>query len=242
MYGMWMGRVLAQVHPTVGARLGLGLGPLAHWTSLLAGQAMWLMLVALALLAVQLFPNWDVGHGAVGWLMIGIVIGALVVIVVQLPAALWASRREQSLLRLLPGTPQGVQLNRWLAGRLVGVHMAVLLLQGSLMAAMSDFVDSSFFGGQAVDLALAGLVLTVPLVFTLWRSWADAKEPAGGAQGLMVVVALAILGLAAAWVLWLDRPWFELAALTLLLTLPFAWWRWRLISRAPSAWPVGRLG
>ena len=58
----------------------------------------------------------------------------------------------------------------------------------------------------------------------------------------MMLAAFAIVGLAAAWVYWLGRPWYELAALTLLLMLPLGWWRWRVISRAPVAWPVGRLG
>jgi hypothetical protein len=198
-----------------------------------------LMLVALVLLAVQLFPKWDVGHGAVGWLMIGNVIGALVVIVVLLPAALWASRREQSLLRLLPGVPQGALLNRWLAGRLAGFHLSVFTLQGLMVAVISNFEVGDIFGGQALDLTLSGLVLGVPLVFTLWRNWAGAKAPAGSALGWSMLL---VGGLTYTWIFWLGRPWFELAALTLLLMLPLGWWRWRVISRAPTAWPVGRLG
>jgi hypothetical protein len=241
-YAAWLGRLLAQARPNVRARLAMGLGPQTHWTGVLAGQAMGVTLVVLMLLAVQLFPHWEVGQAMAGGLMLGTAFGGLAVSLVQLPAALWASRREQSLLRLLPGVPQGAQLNRWLAARLAGVHLTVLVMQGLLVLVMSGFVDSNIFGGQAGALALSALLLSVLLVFTLWRNWARAKAPAGGAQVLMMLAASAIYGLAAAWVYWLHRPWFELAALTLLLMLPLGWWRWRLISRAPTAWPMGRLG
>jgi len=53
---------------------------------------------------------------------------------------------------------------------------------------------------------------------------------------------LAAGALAAAWVLWLERPWYELLALTLLVLVPLAGWRWQRLSRWPTAWPVGRLG
>lgn len=59
---------------------------------------------------------------------------------------------------------------------------------------------------------------------------------------LMWVVMAVVGGLAFAWVFWLHRPWCELAALTLLLMLPVVWWRWPVISRAPTAWPVACLG
>jgi hypothetical protein len=53
---------------------------------------------------------------------------------------------------------------------------------------------------------------------------------------------LAAGALAAAWVLCLERPWYELLALTLLVLVPLAGWRWQRLSRWPTAWPVGRLG
>jgi hypothetical protein len=242
VYAAWMGRILVQARGDVGARLAMGLGPQAHWTGVLAAQAMGLTLMVLLLLVVQLFPDWGLGHAMVGGMMIGTVFGSLAVTLAQLPMALWASRREQSLLRLLPGVPQGAQLNRWLIGRLVGINLAVLILQGLQVAIMSLFADSNVFGGKAVALALSGLVLSVPLVLTLWRDWSGAKAPAGSAQGLLLLAMLLVGGLAFAWVFWLDRPWYELAALTLLLMLPLGRSRWQVISRAPMAWPVGRLG
>jgi hypothetical protein len=241
-YAAWMDRVLAQVHPTVGARLALGLGPQTHWTGVVAGQVQGLVWVALALLVIVLFPKWNLGHTFASWLMIGAIMSGLAVTVGQLPTALWATRREQSLLRLLPGTPRGAYLNHWLARRLAGVHLAVLTVQGMLLAILNNFVTSDVFGGQAFELALSGLVVGMSLCLTHWRNWAATKAPTGDAQGMLMLAMFLVGGLSAAWVLWLERPWYELAALTLLLTLPLGWWRWRVISRAPSAWPVGRLG
>jgi hypothetical protein len=239
IYGTWMNHVVTQVQPKVGTRLALGLGPQAHWTGVVAGQVVALTWVALALLVVVLFPKWDMGRTVLGLLMIGTITSGLAVTVGLLPTALWASRREQSLLRLLPGAPRGAHLNHWLAGRLAGVHLAVLTLQGMLLAVLNNFVTSDVFGGQALEMALSGLVLGMPLGFTLWRNWAGAKVPEGSARTWPIFL---VGGLAYAWVFWLDRTWYELAALTLLLMLPLGWWRWSVISRAPSAWPVGRLG
>jgi hypothetical protein len=120
--------------------------------------------------------------------------------------------------------------------------MAVLTLQVLQVAVMSEFAKGDNFGGQVAELAQAALLLGLPLSFALWRDWAGVKTPAGGAQALTVVAGFAVFGMAAAWVYWIGRPWFELATLTLLLMVPLGWWRWRVISRAPSAWPVGRLG
>ena len=242
-YAKWMERVLAQVHPTLGARLALGLGPQAHWSSVVSGQCLALTLIALALLALQLFsPNWGLVPNTFGALMIGNLAGGLTVTVRLLPTALWANRREQSLLRLLPGSPQGAPLNRWLAARLASVHLAILVMQGLGMFVMSNLVDSDATAGQAVEMAVSALILSLPLAFTLWRDWASAEAPGGFEQVLVALAMVAILGLAAVWVHLLHRTWYELAALTLLLTLPLGWWRWRVISRVPTAWPVGRLG
>jgi hypothetical protein len=239
-YAAWMGRILAQARPNVGARLALGLGMDAHWTSLLAGQAIGSLVLVLALALVAVFPDWGPRHVLAGGALIGVITSGLVAITQQLPAALWASRREQALLCLLPGVPQGARLNRWLAWRLVGTALAILALLVLVVLVLGQFANTPAFGGKASEMALSLLVLDAPLVFLLWRDWAQAQAPAGRAQGLTV---MALVGtLAFAWVFWLDRTWYELAALTLLLMLPLGWWRWRVISLAPAAWPVGRLG
>jgi hypothetical protein len=242
VYAVWLDRVIVRAKPDVGVRLAMGLGPQVHWTGVVAGQSIAVTLGVLMLVVVQLFPNWGTGRSMVSGLMAGIVFGGITVSLAQLPAGLWASRREQSLLRLLPGAPQGTQLNRWLALRMAGIHLAVLVLQGLLLAVMGVFASGHVFGGKAVALALSALLLSTPLVFTLWRDWANAKAPTGGAPVSTLLASFAIFGAATTWINWLDFSRYALAALTLLVMLPLGWWRWRVIARAPIAWPVGRLG
>jgi hypothetical protein len=155
---------------------------------------------------------------------------------------LWASRREQTLLCLLPGVPQGARLNRWLALHLARMVLLVLALLLIVVWVLVRFANAYIHGGKYDELPLAMVVLAAPWMFLLWKNWAHARAPLGNAAGQVVLGMAVVGGLAAAWVFGLDRPWYELAALTLLLMLPLGWWRWRVISRAPVAWPVGRLG
>ena len=242
VYAVWLDRVIVRAKPDVGVRLAMGLGPQVHWTGVVASQSLTLTLGVLMVLTVHFFPKWLLGQSLIGAVMAAFVMGGIVVSLAQLPAGLWASRREQSLLRLLPGAPQGIQLNRWLAVRLAGIHLTVLLLQGLLLAVMGEHVDSPVFAGKGVAMAWSSLLLSTPLVFTLWRDWANAKALAGGTQAFLMLAPLVIFGSAATWIYWLEYPWYALAALTLLLMLPLGWWRWRVIARAPTGWPVGRLG
>jgi hypothetical protein len=227
--------------------LALGLGPQAHWTTLVTGLAQGLLMLALAcvvLAVLPVFPDWKLGQSlALGALMV-LAGSGLTAVAQRLPAALWASRREQALLCLLPGVPRGASLNRWLAWRLAGTGLANLALLLVVVLVLGRFANATTdaIGGMVSEMALSMLVLDAPMVFLLWRDWARAQAPAGGAQGLTAGVMTFVGWLALAWAIWLDRHWYELAALTLLLTLPLAWWRWRVISRAPTAWPVGRLG
>jgi hypothetical protein len=204
---------------------------------------MGLLMLVLACVLLAAFPDWKLGQYLALGALIGLA-GSGSTAVTQLLAALWASRREQALLCLLPGAPQGARLNRWLAWRLVGTVLAIFALLLLVMLVLGRFAnaDTDTFGGKASELALSMLVLDAPVVFLLWRDWAHAQAPTGRGQWLTVAAMAVVGGLAAAWVIGLGRPWFELAALTLLLMLPLGWWRWRVISRAPTAWPVGRLG
>jgi hypothetical protein len=241
-YAAWMGHLLAQGRPKVGSRLALGLGPQAHWTTLVMVQAPGLLMLVLACVLVATFPDWKLDQYIALGALFGLAGSSLTAVTQQLPAALWASRREQALLCLLPGAPQGARLSHWLAWRLAGTALANLALLLVVVLVLGPFTNTPAFGGVPREMALSMLVLDAPLVFLLWRDWAHAQAPAGRAQGLTASVMAVVGGLAFAWVFWLDRHWYELAALTLLLMLPLGWWRWRVISRAPAAWPVGRLG
>jgi hypothetical protein len=238
-YAAWMAHVLRLPRQSVGRRLALGLGPRAHWSSLLAMQS--IVLLVVPLLAV--YTNYRgtgqaMGNGA----LIAITMIGLIGMTRQLPVALWASRREQALLCLLPGAPGGTKLNRWLARLLVATAAGPLALLALVLLVLGPVAHTDAFGGKNGDMALSLLVLDAPWVFLLLRDWARAPAPVGRAPGLLLLAMFSAFGMAFAWVYWMHCTWFELAALTLLLTLPLAWWRWRVISRAPTAWPVGRLG
>lgn len=167
---------------------------------------------------------------------VGIAIGLSFVAfgtVLSLPGALWASRREQALLMLLPGMPQGAALNRALARRQAR-HCAVLWL------ALLPAVTAVVWVGQAPHtLAVLGTVL--PLSAWLWRDHArmPGPRPSTVIPPLVLCVPLGVLSMwllsrypAALW------PW----ALGLLaLTAALLAWRWRVLQRLPQALPVGRL-
>jgi hypothetical protein len=240
-YTAWMRHLLAQARPKVGARLALGLGPQAHWTTLVTGQVMGLLMLVLACVLLAALPDWKLGQYLAFGALIGLA-GSGLTAVTHLPAALWASRREQALLCLLPRAPQGARLSHWLAWRLTGTALANMAFSMLVVQVLGRFTNSPAFGFMPSEMALSMLVLDVPMVFLLWRDWAHAQAPGGRAQGLAVLAMSFVGGLAIAWVMWLHRSWYELAALTLPLMLPLGWWRWRVISRAPMAWPVGRLG
>jgi len=91
------------------------------------------------------------------------------------------------------------------------------------------------------EMALSALALSPLLTVLLWRDWARAKAPSGAMQVNMIAVTLGIGSVAAGWVLWLERPWHQLAMLAALALLPLALWRWRQIRDLPMFWPVGRL-
>lgn len=240
-YFAWMGHLLAQARPKVISRLALGLGPQAHWTTLVAGQTIGLLMLVLACVLLAIFPDWK----ATQYMALGALVGQALsglTAVTPSPAALWASRREQALLCLLPGAPQGARLNRWLAWRLAGTALANIALLIAAVLVLGRFANTPAFGDMPSEMTLSMLMLEAPMVFLLWRDWAHAPAPAGRAQGLTASAMAVVAGLTFAWVFLLGRPWYELAALTLLLMLPLGWWRWRVISRAPAAWPVGRLG
>jgi hypothetical protein len=238
-YAAWMAHVLRSQQQSVGRRLALGLGPRAHWTSLLAVQG--IVLLVVPLLAV--YTNYQGTGQAMGNVaLIAITMIGLIGVTQQLPIALWASRREQALLCLLPGAPRGAKLNQWLARLLAATAMGPLVLLALVLLILGPVAHTDAFGGKNGDMALSLLVFDTPWVLLLLRDWARAPAPVGRAPGLLFVAMTLAFGLAFAGVYWLFLPWYALAALTLLVMLPLGRSRWQVISRAPTAWPVGRLG
>jgi hypothetical protein len=153
---------------------------------------------------------------------------------VSLPGALWMSRREQALLMLLPGMPQGVALNRALAWRQLrhGLTLWLALLPGLLAVA---------WAGQVVTL-LCFLALVPPLSAMAWRDVSRLRAPRPSAA--MAPMVLCLLGGMLAQFLVQASPgllWPGLLGLVL-LTAGLLAWRWRCAVRLPQALPAGRLG
>jgi len=206
-----------------------------HWVRQLAALLFVQACVALGITLSAALTRLDaatfVEHGRLG-IAIGVGMMAFTA-VLNLPGALWASRREQALLVLLPGMPQGAALNRALAWRMWR-HCAVLW--ASLLPALALLL---WAGHEPHALAFIGTAL--PLSAWLWRDYAHmrARSPA---TVFVPLVLCALVGLLS--IVWLSRqpaalwPWV-LGMLT--LTAALLAWRWRALARLPQALPVGRL-
>ena len=241
VYDAWLRRTLTRADSTIGARLALGAGAQAHWTGTLTNVAFGMAILLPALVVLELAPAWQIGRGMRTGLLMGIAFSSLTVSV-QLAPALWASRREQALLMLLPGVPRGPALNRWLGGRLVCLQLTVTACQLTILWLVERALppaDNDL--EQAMAFALGTIAVGPLLILWLWRDWSRARAPSGKLYSGAFGATLTASGIAAAWVFLLQRPWYELAIVIVLVLLPLAWWRWRSLSRWPAAWPVGRL-
>ena len=152
-----------------------------------------------------------------------------------LPNMLWHSRREQALLQLLPGMPQGTAQNR---------AVAWLQLRHMLVAWALTTAALALLAWAANDLALLCMAFgALPLCIT-WLLRAPARLRAPSAW----MSALPVLGfMLSAWGLYalhqkLATSLPLIAAACLALTLALGLWRWRAVTRAPQAMPTGRLG
>jgi len=178
--------------------------------------------------------------------------------------ALRRTRREQALLRLVPGAPGTAQLNRalgrsWAGQQLLLLAAAVLL--GLALCALLDPQGLAHLGALR-PLAYAALALPFgPLL--LWRDW--ARVPVQDGLYLLVLLALAAAELALAAAAWwafgllggagdaagaapagggllVAQRWpLALLASGLIVSAALLPWLWRRLMRAPVAWPGGRL-
>lgn len=238
-YGTWLRRELAQPTHALGGRLALGVGPQAHWTGPAANALNVLLLCAVVSSLHWLIPERLVAASCTGMLVAVAMVGLLVPL--QLPSALWATRREQALLTLLPGTPTGAALNRWLAMRLAALDVAVVLVLMVAVALFGHFMPSDPRFDRFDEAVLGALIVGMLLTPTLWRDWSRARAPSGLLQLGLISASVMAGAIAGVWVYALERPWYELAPLTALAALPLGLWRWRRLRRLPAAWPVGRI-
>jgi hypothetical protein len=152
---------------------------------------------------------------------------------VSLRGALWRSRREQALLMLLPGMPQGVALNHAVAWRLMrhGLWTWVALLPA---------VAVMLWAGEGTHL-LAFLAMALPMSALLWFDVSRlraARPTAALGPAMLCYLAGGLSLLLLKWQPVALLPW---ALGVLLLSAALLTWRWRHLARLPQALPAGRL-
>ena len=238
LYSRWLRHTLQRPAAGVLPRLALGLGPPQHWTGLISG-----LLVASVFFAVPLLLAWATPqpHGVrqMGMSMVAGTPLMMLAAALGWPPALWATRREQALLRLLPGVPQGRALNRWLALRLARQFLSVSVLTTAIAVACIRHWDLDFQWAAIEDFVLCCAALSPWMLLLLWRDWSAMRAPTGGWPIGVMGAVLGIGGTAWVWVSPLAGNGWSLAAFSALLFVPLARWRWRLAVQAPVAWPVG---
>ncbi len=238
-YANWLMHVVSRLRPGRATLLALCQGPQLHWTGVATGVVGGWFFIALVLLVTRLLPQWQVGQGLVQGLAVGLAFASYTVLL-QAPALLWTQRREQALLRLLPGMPQGPALNRWLALHLSRLHLTAVGLQWLTVWGLSTWAGTTQGADWVRAIAQAALLFSPLAMLLLWRDWSRLKAPGGGAQVLVVLGTVALVGVGAVWFVWLGYSVQALAALVLALGLPLGLWRWRALQQAPAAWPAGR--
>jgi hypothetical protein len=235
---VWLQRCLARAqahHASVMTRAELVLHGSQHWVRQLAVILLVQAFVGLCILMTAHLTGLDIAlffeQGRVG---IGVGVGVMAFsAVLNLPCALWTSRREQALLVLLPGMPQGAALNRALAWR---QWRHCLVLWAALLPALGVLLWS----GQA-PYALAYTGTALPLSAWLWRD--HARLRAGRPTAVFVPMMLCLLVGIVSMLLLSRHPaalWPWVGGL-LALTAGLLSWRWHRLPQLPQALPAGRL-
>ncbi len=234
----WLAHVTRSASHTAGSvmtRAEVVLFGTQHWVRHVAGM----MMVQGALLIGWYLLMHSVGidaQGAKGSSHLGTSIGLASMVIaplVSLPGSMWGSRREQALLMLLPGMPQGAALNRAVALQQMRHFLLVCAAGLPAFAAMAWWGDAP---------QVWAFFFTVwPLSAMLWRDASRLRAPSPWAAFLpyLLLVGLGLLSLLLLrWQPALLLPWV-LGMVS--LTAAVLAWRWRKLSQWPQALPAGRL-
>ncbi|MDG0853443.1 hypothetical protein [Roseateles puraquae] len=170
-------------------------------------------------------------HGAFG---ITVGLGSMAVIPMLGRAMLWQTRREQALLRLLPGLPQGRAANRAVAWLSLRHALLAAVLAAVLILPLCRITDQ--WG-----------LLWLPLMAVPWSLWTATRSPAHmrqptGLRSMLPVMAY-YLSAAVAYVGTerLGLPMVPWAVGLLAVSAAWGAWRWRRLDHQPAALPAGRL-
>jgi hypothetical protein len=235
----WLRRVLARAdnarRRSVMARADIALHGCQHWlrqSLTLGGIA---IAVVLGFAAVVFFTGTPLdtllAHGFFG-LGIGIVSAGLAPLF-SLPNTLWQSRREQALLRLLPGMPQGRELNTAVAA----LHWRDFSVSWLLTAAVLSALALRTGQLPLLCLPLAALPIAA-LALTRRPAFMRAPTALGMMFPMFALLLLGAAGYAAVREGLVALP--ALALATLVLSAATLAWRWRHLVAALAALPAGR--
>lgn len=235
----WQRHVVSQARPTAGSvmqRAEVVLHGRQHWLYQAIGAMLALGIaaigfaIAFALAGRGLSQHWTQGASgmAIGLASMGFNP------CFALPNMLWHSRREQGLMRLLPGMPQGVALNR---------AVAWVQLRHALVAWTLTTAVLALLAWAADDAALLCLAFGALPLSTGWllRPPSRMKAPSAWAT-VLPVLGFMLMG----WAMYvlhkkLGTPLLALASLSLVTSVALGAWRWRALVAAPAALPAGRL-
>ena len=240
IYAAWLRHVVVTARPSEASamqRAEIVLHGRQHWLGQALGTLIGLAIAALsvsiafALVGTDLHENWK--RGAYG-MAIGLASMGLNPCFV-LRNALWHSRHEQALLRLLPAMPQGRALNR---------AVARMQLRQSLVAWALTAVGLGLLAGAAGEPALVCLALGALPLSTLWLLRPPARMKAPTAATVTVPI---LIFMAAAWGMYalhlqLGVPLWAPGGASFGLSLALGLRGWRVVCGAPPALPAGRLG
>lgn len=239
-FSAWQQRLLAAADNTrlhsVMARADIVLHGHQHWLNQLMTLGTVVGLTLISFTAVRVFYNVDLAtifrHGALG-MGVGIA-SACLSPGFALPISLWQSRREQALLRLLPGMPQGAALNRAIAARQLRNFSVGWVLSLLALLALARGTDHIF----PLYLPLAALPVAA---LALTRQPATMRAPTALTSVLPLFALFALAGLLYLLVSELGVPPGWVASVTAVLAAALLAWRWRRLDAAPMALPTGRL-
>ena len=234
----WLAHLIRHANPTqksVMARAEVVLHGSQHWLRQALNMLMVFAWIAVFFtIAVQATPMkldraWTGGA-------LGIAVGLATMgfsPAIALGSALWASRREQALLLLLPGMPQGRALNRAVAWRQTRQLAVAWALTAALMFALS------WLSGDWWLACLCVVGLPMGLGWLL-RAPARLRAPTSWTAILPLLLymgaSLSLYHLVKTY----DLPFAPICALGALAAAAVGWWRWHRLMAAPSALPAGR--
>jgi hypothetical protein len=212
------------------ARAELGLGAKTHWVMQVINICATFALVGLGAFAYErIWGNaWGTLANPISILFLGVISLAPLA---NWRTALLVSAKEQSLMLLLPGMPQGAVLNRALAKR----HLRHLLVLWVAMTAILLFAPWPEFLRDAWVLS----VLTLPLLPLVVQDWSRVAPMTPWQVVVMVVKGIVWIPGMLLFLHLLHVPLLWLALLSTVVFVATVVWRWHRLAGFAQAFPVG---